>query len=95
MLGQRSTYSYSIEDGIACIIDHDHGRSVTNDAENVISDLLKSGLNLDAMPVIYRDTAGTWDQLVVENDRFSGFRTINKESKEAAKQMALERQRSG
>ena len=78
-------YSYTVEDGVVCIIDNDNGRSVTNDAEAVIQDLVKAGLDLTSLPVIYRDTCGVWDQLAVENQAFCGFRSLHEMNKEAAK----------
>ena len=35
----RAVYSTTIHGDIIAIIDHDQGKSVTNDAENIIADL--------------------------------------------------------
>jgi hypothetical protein len=35
----RAVYSRTVHGNVIVIIDHDQGKSVTNDAENVISDL--------------------------------------------------------
>lgn len=92
LFGNRADYSYTIEDGVVCIVDHNHnsgGKSVTNDAEAVVADLAAAGVNLDAHPVIYRDSMGVWDQLVVEASKFAGFKSINERDKAAAKKKVL------
>lgn len=72
----RSSYSYEIRDGVVCIIDHDCGKSVTNDAEYVIADLVGDGVAVNELPVIYRDTDGMWDQLLIKDRSFAAFKCI-------------------
>lgn len=36
--GPRSTYSYYLRGDICCVVDHDDGRSVTNDIERVVGE---------------------------------------------------------
>jgi hypothetical protein len=48
------------------------GKSVTNDAENVVA-ALSTELDLDDVPVYYRDSAGSWDELKHEGWKFTGF----------------------
>jgi len=75
---RRSIYSHSVHGNVIAIIDHDQGRSVTNDAENVIADLFRQGFDLSRYQVIYRDTRGIWDQLLVDSTgHFAGFSSIN------------------
>ena len=82
---RRSIYSPSVYGNVIAIIDHDQGRSVTNDAENVIADLVRQGFDLSRYQVIYRDTRGIWDQLLVDsNGHFAGFSTINERDLSAA-----------
>jgi hypothetical protein len=82
-----STYTYTVEDGVICIVDQNRGRSVTNDAEYVIEDLHEKGLDLDKLPVIYRDTLGVWDQLRVEKGEFLDFHSLGAtRDKETAKE---------
>lgn len=75
---KRSTYSifnvtkdptgkYS---GVVFIIDEDIGMSVTNDAENVVAELLAKYPN---HRIVYRDTSGDWDELQHDNTQFTGF----------------------
>lgn len=76
-MSRRADFSWQIVRGVVCVIDHDTGgASVTNDAENVIRDLVEAGVNLAAMPVIYRDSMGVWDQLVVRDGEFADFRSL-------------------
>jgi hypothetical protein len=73
----RAIYSHTVHGNVIAIIDYDQGRSVTNDAENVIADLAAC-FDLSRYRVIYRDTRGIWDELLVDRTgRFAGFSTIN------------------
>ena len=81
----RSVYSRTLHGNVIAIIDHDHGRSVTNDAENVITDMVAQGFDLSRYLVIYRDTRGIWDQLLVDRTgHFAGFSSINERDLSAA-----------
>jgi len=80
----RADYSYTVEHGVICVIDNDNGKSVTNDAEGVIADLAAAGVDLAHTPVIYRDTLGVWDQLLVANGQFAAFKSINERDKDDA-----------
>jgi hypothetical protein len=82
---QRSVYSYRVFDRVIAVIDHDKGRSVTNDADNVIKDLAKKGFDLSQYRVIYKDTRGIWDQMLVDRTgHFAGFKSINERDLPAA-----------
>ena len=72
----RARYTARREDGAIIVEDQDRGRSVTNDAENVIADLRERGFDL-LLPVAYRDTMGRYDGLTVRNGRFAGFYSLN------------------
>ena len=81
----RSVYSRTVHGNVIAVIDHDQGRSVTNDAENVIADLVAQGFDLSRYLVIYRDTRGIWDQLLVDRTgHFAGFSSINERDLSAA-----------
>jgi len=60
----RAVYSCAVHGNVIAIIDHDSGRSVTNDADNVIADLVSRGFDLSRYHVIYKDTRGIWDQIL-------------------------------
>jgi hypothetical protein len=62
----RAVYSCAVHSNVIAIIDHDSGRSVTNDADNVIADLVSRGFDLSRYHVIYKDTRGIWDQILVD-----------------------------
>jgi hypothetical protein len=56
------------------------GRSITNDAERVVTELLATGQLLAHQRLLYRDTLGRWDELVHDGHRFTGFRPIGGDS---------------
>lgn len=80
----RAVYSCTIHGDVIAIFDHNQGKSVTNDAENVIADLA-ARFDLSRYRVIYRDSLGTWDQLLVDSTgHFAGFSSINERDLPAA-----------
>jgi hypothetical protein len=52
------------------------GRSVTNDAELVVQELLHSRQLLPTQRLLYRDTMSRWDELVHDGRRVPGCRHI-------------------
>ncbi|WP_156465652.1 hypothetical protein [Methylobacterium sp. Leaf106] len=74
---ERSHYTYDLHGDVVCVTDLNDGRTVTNDAHAVVEDLVRDLGGLSGRTVIYRDTTGIWDELVVHKDRFSGFRSVN------------------
>ena len=75
---RRSVYRRAVYGNVIAVIDHDEGKSVTNDAENVIDDLAGQGFDLSKYRVIYKDTRGIWDELLVDRTgQFAGFSSIN------------------
>jgi hypothetical protein len=80
----RAVYSRTVHDNVIAVIDHDHGKSVTNDAENVIADLA-TDFDLSQYRVIYRDTRGICEEMLVDRtEHFAGFSTINERDLPAA-----------
>lgn len=80
----RAVYSCTIHGDVIAILDHNQGKSVTNDAENVIADLA-ARFDLSRYRVIYRDSLGTWDQLLVDSTgHFAGFSSLNERDLPAA-----------
>jgi hypothetical protein len=61
---------------VIALVDDDRGKTITNDAEGVVEDLRRGGYDLARARVIYRDTMGRWDELVVQSGRFAGFRSL-------------------
>ena len=73
----RAAYTRRVHGNVIALIDLDGPRSVTNDAENVIADLA-ADFDLSRYQVIFCDTRGFWDQLLVNPaGRFVGFSSIN------------------
>lgn len=60
-----------VESDAVFLVDNDDGRSVTNDAEAVVSSVLQK---LGNRRIFYRDTMGVWDELVHDGKRFTDFR---------------------
>ncbi|MGF9764301.1 DUF6011 domain-containing protein [Microvirga sp. 0TCS3.31] len=82
---RRSNYSVGVVDGIVCVVDLDLGaRSVTNDADNVIADLVADGTLQPGQRVIYRDSRHVWDELVVRDGRFVGLAAVNEINQDKA-----------
>lgn len=61
-------------DAFVLIEDQDQGRSITNDAENVVKtvDAMLEG-GLEGRTLYYRDTMGRFDKLQHREGRFIGF----------------------
>jgi hypothetical protein len=72
--------AFSIEHAsFVCVtdLDLDGARSVTNDIENVIADLVTMERLFPGDRLIYRDSEGTWDEVVLDDAcRFVDFRRL-------------------
>jgi hypothetical protein len=69
---------------VVAIRDLDAGRSVTNDAERVVSVLHREGM-LRSQRLLYRDTMGDWDELLHDGKgRFTGFQSVGARNLEVA-----------
>lgn len=80
----HANYGYDVVNAVVCIRDEGGARSVTNDAEAVIADLIAAGVDTVNQPVIYKDTEGNWDELVVANGQFSDFRFLRTQDQSTA-----------
>ena len=61
----RADFSYTISDGTVYIIDEDKGnKSVTNDMENVLSDIESIEGSLQNYKIVYRDSQGIWERVI-------------------------------
>lgn len=71
----RSKYYYAAVTPKRVII-HDANepgsKSVTNDAENVVREVVEE--HGDGRRLFYRDSTGAYDELLIENGNFGGFR---------------------
>lgn len=52
----------------------DQFMTVTNDAENVVKELAEQGLLPNGRQLLYYDSSGDFDEIVVENGQFKGFK---------------------
>lgn len=74
MRGLRSCYSIEhVNDLFVLIVDQDSGRSVTNDAVNIIPELDDELNGLGNRMVYYRDSQGRFDVILHSGGRFDGF----------------------
>ena len=79
----RSQYDYKVIAGVLCLVDSDDpgARSVTNDAEQLVPELHALGLLPPGRRLIYRDSTGTWDEMLVrEGGLFVGFAPLRAKS---------------
>ena len=61
---RKADYTYTIENGTVKIIDLNLGNvSVTNDAENVVTEI-QSTTNIKGLKIVYRDSDGNWDEII-------------------------------
>lgn len=72
-VASRAAYSVELVPGFVLLVDHNVGTSITNDAENVIADLVREGVLGRGTRVLYRDTLGRWDELLRDGVRFIKF----------------------
>lgn len=73
----RADYTVEIVGDVICLVDLDRGgKSVTNDAANVIEELRKNGIPVGTLPVIYRGSLGNWDELIIRQEVFKGYRSL-------------------
>jgi hypothetical protein len=84
MPGRRAEYTTEVIGNVICLVELDKANLITNDADRVIEDLHQRFGDLGDYRVIYRDAAGTWDELAVTGNRFHGFKSINERSQAAA-----------
>ena len=65
----RCEYSYTLKDSVISITDLGGMKSVTNDIENVLTDIIiaEIGIDLDDYKIMYRDSQKIWDGIRFEN----------------------------
>jgi hypothetical protein len=82
----HADFSYSVDEEHQLIrlvdVGHTYTKSVTNDAERVADDLVAELGDLSRWTVLYQDSSGTWDELVVESNHFAGFRPGPRDDRE-------------
>lgn len=84
MFAERAEYSYTIDGNIIAIEDLQGMKSVTNDIENVLRDIINENqLVLDEYQVIYKDSFGVWDGVHMTGSRYSFYSINEREYKKA------------
>jgi hypothetical protein len=79
LFGHQFHAEFTIEEkpnGVLFLVDtgHSHTKTVTNDAEYVVSQLVVFYGNLTGRTIYYRDSMNRVDELVVSNNKFAGFK---------------------
>ena len=64
LFSNRSKYSYRIDGHLIAITDEGGMKTVTNDIDNIIDDLINDGIEVDNYFFIYKDSYGIWDGIV-------------------------------
>lgn len=81
---KSATYSIqTVRPDAIFIIDLNTGKSITNDAENVVRKINKS---YPGRRIIYRDTDGKWDELVHKEGEFITFKEYSEEKEKEKKE---------
>jgi hypothetical protein len=83
-LAPQANYVWGFHYGVFVVVDLDVGRTVTNAASDVVSELTARHGPL-AAPLIYRDTQGWWDGMTVRSGRFAGYYPLAESYEDARK----------
>lgn len=54
----------------------DKHMTITNAADEVVSDLIDQGLLNDGQKLLYYDTENNLDEIIIENKKFKGFKAF-------------------
>lgn len=86
---QRAHFTLEVVHGLGAIVvqDKDGPVSVTNDAESVVADIvsfLGPVVDLGKFRIVYCDSDGRWDGIVVKDGKFAGFLILAAQSVNAA-----------
>lgn len=76
LLALSANYAADVFDDVIRVVDLGipGTLSVTNNAEAVVRRLAEQGFDIQRVPIVYRDSAGRWDGLVVDKaGEFDGF----------------------
>ena len=64
--------------------------TITNDARNVVHDLVERGFDI-SMPIIYKDSMGYWDGILVKEEKFAGYRRVGARTRQEALSVILKK----
>ncbi len=80
----KANFTVETVPGFVFLEDLGTGMTITNDAEQVVRWLAETGVLDGALRVLYRDSLGTWDELLQKDGRFAGFAPVNAPTRELA-----------
>jgi len=84
--------NYQNRYNILVLIDLDKGMSITNNAEDVVSEVCKLVIDSSKKTfIIYRDTEGVYDELEADNYIFSGFNLLGCNNEQEAIKKSISR----
>ncbi len=86
LFSSRANYDWRIDDDIIAIVDKGGGKTVTNDIDNILKDISTEIPNLDKFQIIYQDSFGIWDGVIVKGARCIQFFSINETEYQKAKE---------
>ena len=72
----RSRYTYVQRDGAVLIEDMIGQVSVKNDIATVVIDLVKRGIDVDRVIIVYLDGTGLWDRARTKGGAFACFEVL-------------------
>ena len=96
LFANRSSFDYGFDGRVLWIKDLGGAKSVTNDIENILNDVIEqnSFADVKAKQVMYLDSQGIWDgvRMTFEKNRVTGvdFFSINEKEQSKAKAKLLE-----
>lgn len=69
---KKSNYDFKIIEDYLLIVDNDYGSesahtSVTNNMEQVLTEILATGVDITKFKIVYRDSRLNWDQVEVKS----------------------------
>lgn len=73
-LSRSDWTAVDVQPGVVFIVDNDKGITVTNDAENVVKDVVRAWPN---RRIVYRDTDRQWSELRHDGAQFIGYATTD------------------
>ncbi len=84
----RPEYTHELAEGgrIIKVVDLDRGGTITNWAERIVGELRLLYGDLQHRIIVYRDTAGVWDEIRLNDGKYAGFAPIRTTTFEEAVQ---------
>lgn len=85
MFQTKSKFNWGTKDDVLWIVDLDEGLSVTNDMGNVLSSIQEELGDLSNHKIIYQDSMGIWDQVILNGSTKNvSFKALTEKTLEGA-----------